>query len=275
MLRVRMQRGVRPDGHAGRCPSEDSVKLKVNDQGQAVLQDGMPVYVHEDGREAPFDAAKAMENIRSLRGEAQRHREAKEAAEGKLKSFEGIEDPAKAREALETVSKLDAKKLIDAGQVDTVRAEVNKAWESKYSEAEKRANALEQQLHNEIVGGSFARSKFIAEKMTLPPDLAQSAFGRHFKVENGRIKSVDADGKPIFSRKNPGAEADFEESLEIIVDNYPRSGSILKGDNRSGSGAAAGGGGSGGGKSMTRAAFEALDPASKASKVREGVAITD
>jgi hypothetical protein len=44
------------------------MKLKIDsDTGHAVLQEGgLPVYLHEDGREAPFDAAAAVKQIRSL-----------------------------------------------------------------------------------------------------------------------------------------------------------------------------------------------------------------
>ncbi|MBK6435180.1 MAG: hypothetical protein IPF83_04385 [Rhodanobacteraceae bacterium] len=29
------------------------MKLKLDDQGHAVLQNGMPVYIHDDGKESP------------------------------------------------------------------------------------------------------------------------------------------------------------------------------------------------------------------------------
>jgi hypothetical protein len=213
------------------------VKLKLDDAGHAVLKDGMPVYTHDDGTDAPFDVVKTLDNIKALRGEAKTHREAKEAAEERLKTYTGIDDPKKALEALETVGKLDAKRLIDAGQVDTFKAEINKAWETKYGALEQERDGLRGELYNEKVGGAFARSKFIAEKLVLPPDLAQAAFGKHFKVEGGKVKAVDAAGSPIFSKKSPGSEADFEEAVEILVDAYPRKDSILKADNKGGSGA--------------------------------------
>jgi hypothetical protein len=43
------------------------MKLKIDsDTGHAVLQGGLPVYLHEDGREAPFDAAAAIKQTKSL-----------------------------------------------------------------------------------------------------------------------------------------------------------------------------------------------------------------
>ena len=73
------------------------MKLKLDEQGNAVLQDGKPVYVHDDGKEVPFDAPGAMAKIASLNAEAKTHREAKEAAEAKLKAFDGIEDAEAAK----------------------------------------------------------------------------------------------------------------------------------------------------------------------------------
>ena len=77
------------------------MKLKLDDKGAAIIQDGKPVYVHDDGKEVAFDAPAMADTIKRLNYEAMQHREAKESLEGKLKLFEGIEDPAKALKALE------------------------------------------------------------------------------------------------------------------------------------------------------------------------------
>lgn len=251
------------------------MKLKLDDQGHAVLQDGHPVYVHDDGKESPFDAAATVATIRARNAEAKTNRERAEAAEGKLKSFEGIDDADAARKALETVAKLDQKKLIDAGQVDAAVSAALKPVQDKLDAESKRATTLEQQLHGEIVGGSFARSKFIGDKLAIPADMVQAAFGSRFKVEDGKLKATDAEGNPIFSRKNPGAAADFDEALEILVDAYPHKDSILKADNKSGSGAPGNGGGGRGGKTISRAAFDALAPAARQAHITAGGTVTD
>ncbi len=53
---------------------------------------GLPVYVHDDGKEIGFDAPLAIKKITELNGEAKNHRLAKEAAEEKLAKFAAIED---------------------------------------------------------------------------------------------------------------------------------------------------------------------------------------
>jgi uncharacterized protein DUF6651 len=252
------------------------MKPKLDAEGHVVVQGDLVVYVHDDGREAPLDAAATLASITSLRGEAMSHRKAKEAAEGKLKSFEGIDDPEAARTALKTVANLDTKRLVDAGQVDAAVAAAIKPLESKLSDAEKRNQGLEGDLFNEKVGGAFARSKYLAEKTVLPPDLAQSAFGRYFKIEDGKVRAYDVDGNPIFSRTKGGSHAEFDEAIEILIDAYPRKDSILKADNRSGSGARQdGGGGGSGAKTMTRADWDTKDPAEKQAFLKAGGQVTD
>lgn len=53
----------------------------------------------DDGKEIPFDAPAAMQKISGLNAEAKQYREAKEAAEAKLKAFDVIEDAAAALKA--------------------------------------------------------------------------------------------------------------------------------------------------------------------------------
>lgn len=226
------------------------MKLKLDEKGNVVVVDGKPVYIHDDGKEIPFDAPQAMQKISSLNAENKQHREAKEKAEAELKKFDGIDDVAKAKEALKTVENLDAKKLIDAGEAEKVKQEVIKGYEQKLADAKALAEKVQGQLHTELIGGSFARSKFVTEKLAMPVDVAQAFFGKHFSIdENGAILAKDAFGNEIFSRVKPGQRADFEEALEALVDAYPNKNSILKGSGSSGGG---GGAGSPAGKQFKR-----------------------
>lgn len=222
------------------------MKLKLDENGHAVLQDGKPVYVHDDGKEVAFDAAATVGTITRLNGEARSHRERAEAAEAKYKPFEGIEDASAARKALETVANLDSKKLIDAGEVETVKAEISRAFQAQLDEANTKSQTLEQQLYGEKIGGSFARSKLIAEKLAVPADMVQATFGKAFKIEEGRVVAYDAHGQKIFSRARPGEIADFDEALETLVEQYPHKEHILKGSGANGGGAGGNGGGGGG-----------------------------
>lgn len=252
------------------------MKLKLDENGHVVVQDGKPVYVHDDGKEVAFDAPGTVATISRLNGEAKSHRERAEAAEKSLKKFEGIEDPEAAIKALSIVKNLDDKKLVDAGEVEKVKAEAIKAVEEKYAPVVKENESLKSELHAEKIGGSFARSKLIGEKFAIPADLVQARFGQNFKLEEGKVVAYDGSGNKIYSRAKPGEIADFDEALELLVDQYPYKEQILKGSGASGGGAGGSRGGAGGNnKAMNRSQFNELSPADQMKFVKDGGSITD
>jgi hypothetical protein len=223
----------------------NTMKLKlieVDGKQYAEVSDGKPLYLDDDGKEIAFDAPGTKATITRLNSEAKQHRERAEAAEKTAKAFEGIEDAAAARKALEVVANLDAKKLVDAGEVEKVKSEIAKGYQAQLDEANSKAQTLEQQLYGEKIGGSFARSKVIAEKLAVPADMVQATFGNRFKIEDGKVVAYDANGNKIFSRARPGELADFDEALGTLVEQYPHKDHILKGSGASGGGAPNGGG---------------------------------
>ena len=229
------------------------MKLKLDENGHVVVQDGKPVYVHDDGKEVAFDAPQTVATITRLNGEAKTHREAKEQFEAQVKAFEGL-DPVTVKEALGIVQNLDAKKLVDAGEVDKVKAEITdalkKTYEPQIQQLTTERDAVQQQLHSELIGGGFARSKFIQDNIAVPVDMIQATFGKNFQIENGKVVAVGADGQKIYSRARPGEVADFDEALESLVGGYQHKDSILKGGQGSGGGFQGGGGNKSGPKSL-------------------------
>ncbi|MFV8936653.1 DUF6651 domain-containing protein [Serratia fonticola] len=249
--------------------------VEVNGQKLAAIDDkGNPVYVHDDGKEIGFDAAQAVGKITSLNGEAKTHREAKEAAEASLAKFASITDPAKALEALEMMTKIDQKKLIDAGAIDQVRADITKSFQTQLDEANAKSQKLEGQLVNEMIGGNFARSEFIKDKLAIPGDFVQARFGQSFKIEDGKVVAYDPSGSKIYSRAKPGEVAGFDEALEFLVEQYPQKDHILKASGNSGSGThptqhQAGQ------KTMKRSAFTELSPTDRAQAIKDKITIVD
>ena len=229
------------------------MKLKLDENGHVVVQDGKPVYVHDDGKEVAFDAPQTVATITRLNGEAKTHREAKEQFEAQVKAFEGL-DPVKVKEALGIVQNLDAKKLVDAGEVDKVKTEITdalkKTYEPQIQQLTTERDAVQQQLHSELIGGGFARSKFIQDNIAVPVDMIQATFGKNFQIENGKVVAVGADGQKIYSRTRPGEIADFDEALETLVGGYQYKDSILKGSQSQGGGFQGGGGNKSGPKSL-------------------------
>lgn len=256
------------------------MKLKLDDQGHVVVSNGKPVYVDDQGKDVEFDVEGTVASITRLNGEAKTHRLAKEAAEAKLLTFEGITDPKAAMAALQTVKNLDNKTLVDAGKVEEVRQEAIKATKAEYEPIVAERDQLKTSLYDEKIGGAFARSSLIVgEKaiLAIPADLVQARFGKHFSMEGGVVTAKDAAGNPIYSKSNPGALAGFDEALTILVDNYPHKDTILKGTGASGGGSQGGGsgGGNGGAKTMPRAQFDASSPSERMTFSKAGGKVVD
>lgn len=257
-------------------------KLKLDEQGKVVVQDGKPVYVDDAGKDVIYDVEDTRATIGRLNGEAKTNRERAETAEKISKPFvdAGITDPVAAKKAMDTVKALDSKDLVDAGKVEEVRQEAIKGVEEKYKPQVERLTKLEQQLKDEKIGGAFARSPLIVgekKKVSIPADLVQARFGQHFTLEeDGSVSAKDASGNAIYSRANPGKAASFDEALEILIDQYPQKDTILIGGGQSGSGGQGGSGGNAGGpKTWTRAQFDAADGATRMEKSKGGFKVVD
>jgi len=252
--------------------------VEIEGETYAKVQDGKPVYIDGD-KELLMDVPAMSEKIKTLGSEAKGHREAKDKAERALKAFEGIEDPQAAIKALDIVKNLDDKRLVDAGEVEKVKAEAIKAVEEKYRPTLEKAETLEKQLRQEKIGGSFARSQFIAEKLAVPVPMVEKTFGDHFTIEDGKVVAKDANGNQIYSKERPGEPANFDEAIEALIEQSPYRDSIMKGRGQNGSGAPGGGGGGGASKTISRAEFDKInssDPARAQKMVTaEGIQVTD
>lgn len=266
------------------------MKLKtivVGEKTYAEVLDGKPLYVEDDGKEVAIDVPHTRTTITRLNGESKGFRERAEKAEGDLKAFAGIDDPAAAIKALETVKNLDEGKLLTAGKVEEMKAAAKRTAEEQVAAAiksateknavtEKERDALRSDLYAEKIGGSFTRSKFITDKAAIPADLMQARFGSAFKVEDGKTIAYDAAGNKLYSRTKAGEIAEFDEALEMLVDAYPYRDQILKGANQSGSGSRPGAGnGSGNPKSMSQSEFNKLPPRERAARMAAGLTLTD
>jgi len=263
---------------AGRPGESNHMKLKLDAAGAAVLQEvngvKMPVYVSDDGKESPFDAAATVASINSRAEQAKRVESEIRELKLKVAQFAGIEDPAAALKALELAKTMEHKKLVDAGEVDKVRNEINSAWDVKFKALQKTNEELNETIFSEKIGGAFTRSKAIAEKFAVPADMVQARFGQHFGVDDGKLYATDSAGNKLYSPSKPGVLADFDEAIMLLVDQYPYKDTILKGTGASGGGSQQGGGGGAGGKrTITRAQFDALGVVEKATAAKEAAII--
>jgi len=232
------------------------MKLKTNEDGFAEVQDGKPVYVDDSGKEHTYDAPAMRKSFDKLNGELTELRQEKQKFESKLGAFEGI-DPEKANEAIKTLKNLEDKKLVDAGEVDRIKQEVAQQYQKQLDETKSETQKLQQQYASEKISSAFGASKFVQDRLAIPPDMAQAAFGRHFEFNEGRITPKDANGNLIYSESNPGDVATFDEALERVVSQYPHRDKILRGTGNRGSGSE-GVDGDTGARIVSRKHFESL-----------------
>ena len=254
------------------------MKLKLDENGNVVVEDGKPVYVHDDGKEVAFDAVYTLGTITRLNKEAQTNREEAKQFKEKLALF-GDLDPTSAKDALNKLKNLDDKKLVDAGEIEKLKAELSQSYKDSYepqiNEWKAKAEQATAALQNELIGGGFARSQFIKDKISVPADMLQATFGNNFKIEDGKTVAYDTNGQKIYSRSNPSELAGFDEALETLVGGYQYKDSILKGNQSQGGGYSGGQQNKAGQKSMPREQFEKLTPAEKSGFIREKGTVTE
>jgi len=243
-------------------------KIKIDSETKAPVIDeqGKITYIDPDGKELPLDPPAMYQKISQLGKENQNHRKKYEDVLNTLKPFEGVEDIAtwkeEADKALETVKNFNDKDWMKAEKVEALKKEMAQAYEEKlkkkdlsYAEKEKlyatEKDKLSNQIRRLLVSNKFAVSKYFSgggdsSVTILPSQIAEDHFGKYFKVEEGSdgmpvIRAFYSNGDPIISKINPGDNADFEEAIGLIIDQYPGKETIL----RSTSGGSGGGGGGG------------------------------
>ena len=248
------------------------MKLKLDEKGQVVLENGLPVWVADDGKEIAYDVPRLVNDLSRANGESAGRRKDIDALNEKLKVFEGI-DPAKYQEMQAQLANIDLNKM---GNVDEIRKSVSQSFEQRMAEDNAKHKAEMDEMWGVVrdsqVRGIFDSSTFLREKTTLPPEIANSFFGRNFKVErdgNGlKTVALDGQGNPLLSRVNPGAYATPDEAIEYYVNSYPQRDLFMK--------SPAGGSGTQGGKgdavknAISRAEFAKLDPAAQMAFMKDG-----
>jgi hypothetical protein len=244
------------------------MKLKVDESGKPEYRDGLPVYVHDDGKEIPFDAERALGKISELNTENKKHREEKEESAKRVRAFEGI-DPEAARKAIQTVGALEGDKAKFNEQLERMKAETNKAWEERFKGVEAELGAAKTKLSDTALKSAFSRSPYLSgdkSPVEIPLSFIESMFKSNFKVDNDRVTATGPDGNPIYSRRNPGAIAEFDEAIEILIDTHPERERILKPSQKPGAGTVpgAGTGGSGGSLKWSRRQYESASPQQRA-----------
>lgn len=237
---------------------------KKDAEGKLVVDgEGNPVFVGDDGAERSVKG----DTISRLNGEARDNRVRAEKAEEAVKVFEGL-DPTKAREALATVSKIDTKALIDAGEVDRVRAEIGQSYQAQIEEREKALAERDQRINTMLLDTAFAKSDFLANRLAMPREFAEAAFRQHFTVQDGKVVPKDKAGNVIYSKKAMGEIAGVDEAFEALLSDHPQRDQILRANIGTGSGSTGQGGQRVTNRIMSRNEFEGLNPTEQAAAAK-------
>ncbi len=234
----------------------EAPKWKIDENGVIEVRDGNPVLINSKGEEVTMKA----DTPTRFSIEAKANRERAEKAEEALKAFEGL-DPVAAREALKKLENVDLSKMIEAGQLDAVKAQMTQQFEAEKAALTADRDKVVNQLNRITLDHAFSNSEFVRDRIVVPSDLIVNTFGKNFKVEDGKIVAIGADGNPLLSKKSYGEVASFDEALEIMIDGYSGKDAILKAPNTGGTGSQGDGGNRKASQFVKRSAFEALSPA--------------
>jgi len=263
--------------------------------GEAIeVKDGHPVWIYEDGKESPFSADSALKSIKDLTVESMSRKSKLQEYEAKLAPFADIDNGAdfitKAKAALETVKNLDGKKLIDAGEVETLKQSValtykekitgmETAFLTKEKEYQTAISTKDANISNLLIKGAIGRAKFIEERTVLTPSIAYDVFQRNFKIEEhegeARAVATRKDGTKIMSLKDPGSYAGIDEALETLVNEHPDKDRLLKGIDGGGGATQTKGQPGTAGKITTRSQWDTWDSLTQHKWIKDGGRVRD
>lgn len=228
--------------------------LKKDENGNAAVTDeGKIIYLDDENnnQELPLDPAAMYSKISALGKENQNHRTANKDLKTKLTVLDGIDDLAeyrkKADAALDQVANFNEEDWLKADKVDKLKSEITDAYEDKLKAKDTAISDLQadhagviskkdSHINRLMISNRFAVSPhFVAigdrkAKTTLPPDIGEAQFGKHFKVEekgDDLVLRAYMGDEMILSKLNPGEPAGFEEALTIIIDGYPGKNNII------------------------------------------------
>lgn len=241
---------------------------KMKDNALEVGSDGNPIWIDDKGKELTVSGTR----IPELNAESAANRKRAETAEAKLVAF-GDMEPDKARDALAKLALVDQGKLIEAGKLDEAVQAATGQYKTKLQEAETKLTKLQSDVENEKIANAFASSKFIKDRLILPPDMAQKVLADRVKVIDGKAVVIDANGQPLVT--SLGEHASLDEGLETLISARADKDTLLRGTNNGGTGNNGNGGNATISKTVTRADLDKMPIEQRPAlmkEVREGKA---
>jgi hypothetical protein len=134
-------------------------------------------------------------------------REAKaalEAANAKLKDFEGLDAAAIKKlvkdqaDAAKAAKDAELKAAEAAGDVERIKkmmgeehTKVVTELETKLAEKDTLINGAQKTIEDLTVGSAFSQSTYIRDELVIPPTMARQVYSSHFDVVNGKVVPFD------------------------------------------------------------------------------------
>ncbi|AMD89483.1 DUF6651 domain-containing protein [Desulfovibrio fairfieldensis] len=206
--------------------------FKKDEHGNYVEQDGLLVFVGPDGAERPYDPDAKAKQIAELTEKSAKRGKELEDFKARYAALADIEDPgafvSRAKQDAETVASLkDKDRTTEEAFQKRLAAAVKDAVSPVAAERDKLKGEQEQtlaQLHQAVIGGSFAQSKYVADKL-VNPALAQRLFQGSFYIKDGKPVGRDGEGNDIYGTDGI---ANFDEALCKLVEASPFKDNILR-----------------------------------------------
>jgi len=222
-------------------------KLKKDDEGKTIInqETGEPVFIGDDGGEYSFEKVQGDwgQRLATVNNESAERRKEIKALKDVLEPWQSLGvDHEDAKGLIEKAQKIDLSKLTKAEEVEAKIASVTESLKRQMSEAQKvyeatlkdeqtKRTQAESTIHKLVITNSFASSPFFSDrdKTLMSPDVAEMVFGNKLRVEDGHPvcypDGFDADGEPkgqpMYSLKEPGKPAGFDEAVEKMWEQYP------------------------------------------------------
>lgn len=225
------------------------VKIKLDENGTAVLEDGLPVFEFDDGSTSVLDVAGAFKGfdkkLANFNEERDRHAAKAKELKDQLKKYNGV-DIDKYNEGMEKIKAIADQKLLDESGAESLKKSMRSIFDEELqgvhgqykktlTEKDEAINDLNSIVYDLAIKNEFAIDPHFSGSTPLtiyPPEDAAKIYGNNFKTEitgkSLRVIALDDKGAPILSKKNHGEPASFREAMAQIIETQAKTKPILR-----------------------------------------------
>lgn len=224
-------------------------------------------------------AVEGLPDVTNLEKALKSEREANKGIKSKIAGWEKL---GKSPEEIESMLAEERRKAeeaeLKAGKFDEVLGRHKTEWQKERDEVvgaatkerDSALNVARDALRNTHVNAALVKAKATAEGLALLPEILGKRVQIEFDAGNPKVSILGTDGTPMVGSGKDGL-ATYEDLVKEAVKSFP---SLFEG-NGGGTGAPSKGGGAAGAKTIKRADFDALDPAARGAKIKEGFTVVD